>query len=217
MLITVESLDWALCELEARLLCGRLNTGEGVYECDARLLTFPAKDRTFFGNLAAKLQAGKFKKSDPLLAAMLSVGDHYEMQDEITMNINRGRVVVCASYVERNIAFQSGYYRDRDRERVAAQIAVIEYKIFKARKPKHIFYLDMPAEHAFKRITATHPGRKLGWTKAYLKRVREAYLAMASQGWPWTVIPASLRSGGRRSAEEIVTSMYDRIIGADVA
>lgn len=142
-LITIEGIDGSGKGTQAEKLVIELQK-KGI---EAKSYTFPAYDKTFFGNEVGAFLRGDFGCIDtvhPKLASILFACDRLEQKAALLDDLDRGVYVVCDRYVESNIAHQAAKLPEKDRAEFTSWVKKLEYQVNQLPKPDITFFLDVP-------------------------------------------------------------------------
>lgn len=142
-LITIEGIDGSGKGTQAIELIAQLNK-IGI---EAKMYSFPAYDKTFFGKEIGAFLRGEFGSIDevhPKLAALLFASDRLEQKDSLVNDLQRGVYVVCDRYVESNIAHQAAKFPENDRAEFIGWVKTLEYQVNRLPKPDKTIFLDVP-------------------------------------------------------------------------
>jgi len=187
--------------------------GPGTRFKGCSLLRFPEYDKHVFGRHVRSYLRGQFGSLDdthPFLTAMLYAVDRYEGRDHLVHHLEACKcVVVCDRYVPSNIAHQSAKSHGAWRT-LARQIEEMEYGVFKMPEPDLVILLDLTAEQSFARTHARDTQPDLHQDNiAYMAKVREIYLELASTYRRWHVIECTYAHGKDRSIDDIHADIWD--------
>lgn len=220
-LIVIEGIDGSGKGTQAQQLTERLTaTGRRV-----RLLSFPRYRETLFGHAIGDFLNGRFGQLDevhPFLASVLYAADRFESKSVLTEALQQSDVVVCDRYVPSNLAHQGAKLDGAERHELLRTIERIEFEVFALPKPSLIVLLDVPVEIAQRNIASKKPRSYTDKSAdlqeadaAYLQRVRDVYLQLASADSNWQRVD-SVRSGEQRPINEIADEIFHQVTAAIV-
>jgi len=211
-IIAFEGIDGSGKGTQSRLLVDHLNS-TGV---NAKLLSFPRYDDTFFGARIGDFLNGKFgslAELDPFLISLLYAGDRFESKGAIETLQAETDVIVCDRYVPSNIAHQTAKLPKEKRHELTQWIEHIEFSIFNLPRPDIVMLLDTPVDVSQKLIamkekrTYTDEAADLQEEDtAYLSIVRDVYLDLASTNSNWRTISLT-ENGELLSVEQVAQSV----------
>ncbi len=215
-LIVIEGIDGSGKGTQAQQLTERLTaTGRRV-----QLLSFPRYRETLFGHAIGDFLNGRFGQLDqvhPFLASVLYAADRFESKQVLTDALQQSDVVVCDRYVPSNLAHQGAKLDGSARDELLQTIERIEFDIFSLPRPSLVVLLDVPVEIAQRNIAAKKPRSYTDKAAdlqeadaAYLQRVRDVYLQLASSNTSWQRVE-SARAGEQRSIADISDDIMARV------
>lgn len=216
-LIVIEGIDGSGKGTQARQLTERLTaTGRRV-----QLLSFPRYRETLFGHAIGDFLNGRFGQLDevhPLLASVLYAADRFESKSVLIDALQTSDVVVCDRYVPSNLAHQGAKLDGADRDELLRTIERIEFEVFALPRPTLVVLLDVPVQVAQRNIAAKKPRTYTDKAAdlqeadaAYLQRVRDVYLQLASTDPIWQRVE-SVISGEQRAIAEIGDDIWGRVL-----
>jgi dTMP kinase len=193
-LVAIEGIDGSGKGTQAERLLSRLRS-DGRR---ATLLSFPRYEATFFGRAVGQYLNGDFgslEQVHPFFASLLFAGDRFESRTLLIEALAANDVVVLDRYVASNIAHQAARLDGAERTRLIDAIERVEFELYQVPRPDLVVLLDMTVTCA-QRLIAKKPAR--AYTQraadiqeadaAYLARVRDLYLELASREKNWNVI-----------------------------
>ena len=215
-LIVIEGIDGSGKGTQAQQLTERLTaTGRRV-----QLLSFPRYRETLFGHAIGEFLNGRFGQLDqvhPFLASVLYAADRFESKQVLLDALQQSDVVVCDRYVPSNLAHQGAKVEGSERDELLRTIERIEFDIFLLPRPSQVVLLDVPVEIAQRNIAAKKPRSYTDKAAdlqeadaAYLQRVRDVYLQLASSNSSWQRVE-SARAGEQRSIADISDDIFSRV------
>ena len=215
-LIVIEGIDGSGKGTQAQQLTERLTaTGRRV-----QLLSFPRYRETLFGHAIGEFLNGRFGQLDqvhPFLASVLYAADRFESKQVLLDALQQSDVVVCDRYVPSNLAHQGAKVEGSERDELLRTIERIEFDIFSLPRPSLVVLLDVPVEIAQRNIAAKKPRSYTDKAAdlqeadaAYLQRVRDVYLQLASSNSSWQRVE-SARAGEQRSIADISDDIFSRV------
>ena len=215
-LIVIEGIDGSGKGTQAQQLTERLTaTGRRV-----QLLSFPRYRETLFGHAIGEFLNGRFGQLDqvhPFLASVLYAADRFESKQVLLDALQQSDVVVCDRYVPSNLAHQGAKVEGSERDELLRTIERIEFDIFLLPRPSQVVLLDVPVEIAQRNIAAKKPRSYTDKAAdlqeadaAYLQRVRDVYLQLASSNSSWQRVE-SARAGEQRSIADISDDIMARV------
>ena len=215
-LIVIEGIDGSGKGTQAQQLTERLTaTGRRV-----QLLSFPRYRETLFGHAIGEFLNGRFGQLDqvhPFLASVLYAADRFESKQVLLDALQQSDVVVCDRYVPSNLAHQGAKVEGSERDELLRTIERIEFDIFLLPRPSLVVLLDVPVEIAQRNIAAKKPRSYTDKAAdlqeadaAYLQRVRDVYLQLASSNSSWQRVE-SARAGEQRSIADISDDIFSRV------
>jgi dTMP kinase len=218
-LIVIEGIDGSGKGTQAQQLTERLTTtGRRV-----RLLSFPRYRETLFGHAIGDFLNGRFGQLDqvhPFLASVLYAADRFESKQVLMDALQQSDVVVCDRYVPSNLAHQGAKLEGTARNELLRTIERIEFDVFALPRPSLVVLLDVPVEIAQRNIAAKKPRSYTDKAAdlqesdaAYLQRVRDVYLQLASVDPNWRRVE-SARAGQQRSIADIGDDIFDQVMSA---
>ena len=185
------------------------------------LLSFPRYRDTEFGRKIGEFLNGRFGQLDqvsPFLVALLFAGDRFESKQVLSLALSENDVVVCDRYVASNIAHQAAKLEGNERDELIAWVHHVEHTLYGLPRPDRTIFLDLPVNHATQLIALKS---RRSYTEcsadlqeadaAYLQRVRDVYLQLASTDPIWQRVE-SVRIGEQRSIAEISDDIFGRIL-----
>lgn len=183
---------------------------------DVGLLSFPRYDATKFGRAIGEFLNGRFGSLDevhPQLVALLFAGDRFESRPLLESELECRDVVICDRYVASNVAHQAAKLTGTERAELIGWIESIEFGVYALPRPDLTLLLDLPATTA-QRLIATKSARTYTDRAAdlqeadadYLERVRQVYLALASDNAACHCINVE-RNGDLRSVDAIAAEI----------
>lgn len=216
-LIVIEGIDGSGKGTQAQQLTERLTaTGRRV-----QLLSFPRYRETLFGHAIGDFLNGRFGQLNevhPFLASVLYAADRFESKSVLTDALQHSDVVVCDRYVPSNLAHQGAKLDGADRDELLRTIERIEFEVFALPRPSLVVLLDVPVEIAQRNIAAKKPRSYTDKAAdlqeadaAYLQRVRNVYLQLASAAPNWQRVE-STRAGEQRPIVEIGDDILGRVL-----
>ncbi len=127
------------------------------------------------------------------------------VSEVIWPGLKQGSVVVCDRYIFSTIAYQ-GSGRGRDLETIHTINRIATQGVI----PDCVILMDIPPEAGLKRLGRGQKDRFENEEMAFHKRVREAYLAMATADPKgWMVVDATLP---KKQATELVWHKVERLL-----
>lgn len=218
-LIVIEGIDGSGKGTQAQQLTERLTAaGRRV-----RLLSFPRYRETLFGHAIGDFLNGRFGQLGevhPFLASVLYAADRFESKSVLFEALQQSDVVVCDRYVPSNLAHQGAKVDGVERDELLRTIERIEFEVFALPRPSLVVLLDVPVDIAQRNIAAKKPRNYTDKAAdlqeadaAYLQRVRDVYLQLASAEPNWQRVE-SVRAGQQRAITEIGDDIFDKIRAA---
>lgn len=218
-LIVIEGIDGSGKGTQAQQLTERLTAaGRRV-----QLLSFPRYRETLFGHAIGDFLNGRFGQLNevhPFLASVLYAADRYESKSVLASAMQQSDIVVCDRYVPSNLAHQGAKLEGVEREELLRTIERIEFDVFALPRPSLIVLLDVPVEIAQRNIAAKKPRSYTDKAAdlqeadaAYLQRVRDVYLQLASADSNWRRVN-SVHAGQQRSIAEIGDDIFNQVTSA---
>ena len=218
-LIVIEGIDGSGKGTQARQLTERLTAaGRRV-----QLLSFPRYRETLFGHAIGDFLNGRFGQLNevhPFLASVLYAADRFESKSVLTDALQQSDVVVCDRYVPSNLAHQGAKLDGAERDELLRTIERIEFEVFALPRPSLVVLLDVPVEIAQRNIAAKKPRSYTDKTAdlqetdaAYLQRVRDVYLQLASTEPNWQRVE-TVHASEQRPIAEIGDDVFDRVLAA---
>lgn len=180
-LITIEGIDGSGKGTQAAKLVSELSK-VGI---PAKMYSFPAYDKTFFGKEIGAFLRGEFgtiNEVHPKLAALLFASDRLEQKSNLIKDLMEGTYIICDRYVESNIAHQAAKVPEETRGGFISWIKELEYSVNGLPKPDITVFLDVPLqiskEFVLKKKQRSYTDEKEDIHEAdhsYLEKVYEVY------------------------------------------
>lgn len=219
-LITIEGIDGSGKGTQATKLTEELN-GVGI---EAKIYSFPAYEKTFFGKEIGAFLRGEFGTIDevhPKLAAILFAADRLEQKESLLKDLQQGIYVVCDRYVESNIAHQAAKLQESERHDFMLWVKELEYKVHGLPKPDLTIFLDVPLcvskELVLKKKQRTYTDVKEDIHEAdhgYLEKVYSVYKKMeTSENWD-RIACTEHKNEKVKSIEEINIAIMKLVLGS---
>ncbi len=215
-LIVIEGIDGSGKGTQARQLTDRLIAAGHR----TQLLSFPRYRETLFGHAIGDFLNGRFgqlHEVHPFLASVLYAADRFESKSVLTDAIQQSDFVICDRYVPSNLAHQGAKLDGPARDELLRTIERIEFDVFSLPRPTQVVLLDVPVEIAQRNIAAKNPRSYTDKAAdlqeadaAYLQRVRDVYLQLATSQPNWVRIE-SVRAAEQRSVTDIAADIYARV------
>jgi dTMP kinase len=216
-LITIEGIDGSGKGTQATILVKELNS-IGI---EAKIYSFPAYEKTFFGKEVGAFLRGEFGAIDavhPKLAALLFAGDRLEQKESLVKDLQQGIYVVCDRYVESNIAHQAAKLQENHRAEFIEWVKELEYKVNGLPKPNTTIFLDVPL-YISKQLVLKKKQRSYTDVKediheadhGYLEKVYSVY-KLLEHSENWNSI-ACTEGGDVKSIEEINIAIKNVVMG----
>lgn len=220
MFIVLEGLDGAGKSTQVQRL-RRLLDERGLR---SEYIHFPRFDAPVYGELIARFLRGEFggvNEVDPYLVALLFAGDRADAARQIRQWLSEGRAVVLDRYVWSNVGYQCAKLPAGEaRERLARWILDLEFGHNALPRPDVSLFLDVPFAFTERKLTEARAGDDRRYLQGsddihegsldLQRRVREVYLAMASQDPSLRVVDCCDAAGTMAGPDRI----FDRIQAA---
>ncbi len=187
--IVIEGLDGSGKSTQvARLREELMRRGQSV-----EYLHFPRFDAPVYGDLISRFlrgELGSVEAIDPRLVALLFAGDRADAAPMIRRWLGKGRWVLTDRYVYSNVAYQCA--KSTDPQALREWILELEFGFNMIPEPDISLFLDVPWSFTESRLMAARKGADRDYLNGkkdiheqsldLQKRVREAYLELASTG-----------------------------------
>jgi dTMP kinase len=121
-----------------------------------------------YGEIGKIIRNGVLKgELDPTTEALLFAADRKKHTDEISDELEKGKVVVCDRYLDSSMAYQGAHGLDRDWLRSINNFSI---------KPDILIILDISPDEALKRVNTRGERTDYFEKVEFLKKVRSNYL-----------------------------------------
>lgn len=197
--IVIEGGDAAGKKTQANLALSKLQQREAVTFFD-----FPRYEQSMAGAVVRKALDGvygDFRNMDPHLASLPYTLDRTSAGPLMWDALKKGHVL-CNRYTPSNSMYQGGKFADEQKQSQFIEwLEKLEYEELNLPRPSLLIYLHVPFDVSQK-LMADRQKDQHEQDVAYLERVVDLYLRVASRRADWEVVEC-VRDGALMTREEI--------------
>lgn len=217
-LIVIAGTDGSGKRTQTEILLDRLR-GEGR---DAKAISFPQYETSFFGAMAGQYLRGEFGPSEavhPRLAAMVFALDRWEAKSAMAEWLGAGRVVVADRYTSANAGHQAIKIADpTERRAFIAWVEEMEYEVLGLPRPDLTVFLHVPWRIAQALVGQKGEREYLRGARRdiheadpdHLARSEAAYLEQAQAHTDWATIECC-EEGRMLARDEIAERVWQAV------